>query len=188
MLKHSQPVYPQVLASGEISAVSSSVGSAIASLESIDTSALDENTAALINSALGQLYSSADNASAAQGELSNIEAQSQVSVTAETNGDDIKATLNALASGLYDTAGKVTSAGEYSVSTLEGETDKLISGASSVADGASSAASGASTLSTGASNLNSGLAQLKEAGNSQLVTGAAQLKKGGTQVRESLTQ
>ena len=77
---------------------------------------------------------------------------------------------------MYDTAGKVTSAGEYSVSTLEGETDKLISGASSVADGASSAASGASTLSTGVSNLNSGLAQLKEAGNSQLVTGAAQLK------------
>ena len=38
---------------------------------------------------------------------------------------NIKATSNALASGLYDTAGKVTSAGEYSVSTLEGETDGM---------------------------------------------------------------
>ena len=45
-----------------------------------------------------QLNAGLGNASAAQGELGNIQAQSQVAVQAETNGSSVQESLNAIAS------------------------------------------------------------------------------------------
>ena len=65
----------------------SSMSSAIATLQgALGTEGLDEGTAATINSAIEQLNAGLESASAAQGELGNIRAQSQVAVGAETNG------------------------------------------------------------------------------------------------------
>lgn len=57
---------------------------------------LTEGTAAAINSAIEQLNAGLGNASAAQGELGNIQAQSQVAVQAETNGSSVQEFLKPL--------------------------------------------------------------------------------------------
>ena len=78
-------------AAGAISATQSSMSSAIATLQgALGTEGLDEGTAAAINSAIEQLNAGLGNASAAQGELGNIQAQSQVAVQAETNGSSVQ--------------------------------------------------------------------------------------------------
>ena len=98
----------------------------------LGTEGLDEGTAAAINSAIEQLNAGLGNASAAQGELGNIQAQSQVAVQAETNGSSVQESLNAIASTLEGAAGSISEAASASSSTLAGEADKLIAGAAAV--------------------------------------------------------
>ena len=111
-------------AAGAISATQSSMSSAIATLQgALGTEGLDEGTAAAINSAIEQLNAGLGNASAAQGELGNIQAQSQVAVQAETNGSKCSGILKCDCVHPEGAAGSISEAASASSSTLAGEAD-----------------------------------------------------------------